>query len=97
MIWLGNGKIKLEKNEPAMRSCWECNKCHEGLKKVNCLHVCYDCGRYWVFDRFLDSLKSDEEFDKFFKDKGMKVGDSTTKIDAGYRITVMTFKSKEKP
>jgi len=86
MIYLGKGAVKTEKGEPAFRSCWECNLAHEDLKKVNTLHMCFACGRYWVFDRFLDGFDSDERFDAFFEDKGLKPGDSTTKIDAGYRV-----------
>ena len=89
MIWKGQGIIQMEKGEPALRSCWECNSAHEHLKKVNTLHLCFECDRHWIFDRFLDTFYSDEEFDAFFKEKGMEVGDSTTKIDAGYRIMVM--------
>lgn len=89
MIWKGQGIIKFEEGEPAFRSCWECNSAHEHLKKVNSLHNCFSCNRFWVFDRFLDEFETDEEFDAFFESKGMKPGDSTMTIDAGYRITVM--------
>lgn len=97
MIWLGNGEVKLEKEhgEPAMRSCWECNGAHEHLKRVNTAHVCLmGCGRYWVFDRYLDTLESDEAFDAYFTSLGLKPGESTTKIDAGYRVMVLTIEPK---
>ena len=96
MIYLGNGKYRIESDEPAMRSCWECNPAHEHLKTVNCLHVCFECGKHWIFDRFLDSFNSDEEFDKFFEDLGLQKGDSTTKIDKGYRVTCIKIKPKDK-
>jgi len=96
MIYLGRGKFKLESGEPAMRSCWECNPAHEHLKTVNCLHICFECWKYWVFDRFLDSFKSDKEFDEYFENLGLKHNDSTTKIDKGYRVTCIEIKTKKK-
>lgn len=84
----------MEKGEPDLRSCWKCNNAHEGLKKVNRLHLCFQCGRYWVFDRFLDNFKTKKELDDFFKSNGMKKGDSTTKIDKGYRITATILTKK---
>jgi hypothetical protein len=42
-----------EKNEFAMRSCWECNPAHEHLKKVGGLFVCYDCVRWFMNGDFL--------------------------------------------
>lgn len=89
MLWKGQGFIEMEKGEPVLRSCWECNPAHEYLKKVNWLHYCLGCGRYWVFENFLDFFQSDEEFDGFFKERGMAPGDSTTQIDAGYRVMVL--------
>ena len=61
MIWKTGGIIKMEEGEPAMRSCWECNGAHEHLKKVNTLHCCWECGRYWVFDIFLDEFENDKK------------------------------------
>lgn len=92
MIWKQGGIIKMEEGEPSMRSCWECNLAHTYLKTVNFLHICFECGRYWVFDKFLDSFKTDGEFDKFFSSMGLKSGDSTSKIDGGYRIQVIKIK-----
>ena len=91
MKWNGEGKIEMEENEPAMRSCWECNQAHEHLKQVNVLHVCFDCGRYWVYDRFLSSFDSDEAFDAYFRAQGLEPGDSTTKIDKGYRVCTVSI------
>ena len=86
MIWHGGGKIEMEEGEPAFRSCWECNTAHERLKKVNSLHLCLFCNRYWVFDRFLDTLETDDEFATFMESWGVKIGESTQAIDAGYRV-----------
>lgn len=86
MIWLGNGNIKMEEGEPSLRSCWKCNPAHEHLKTVNMLHTCFECGRYWVYDRFVDSFVTDEKFDNFFRYNGLKEGESTSKIDKGYRL-----------
>jgi hypothetical protein len=74
-----------------MRSCWECNGAHDHLKKVNTLHWCFECARYWVFDRYFD-FADDAAFDEYFTGLGLKPGDSTTKIDAGYRIIVVEIK-----
>ena len=92
MIWKGKGVVSSEEREPCLRSCWECNSAHEHLKSVNALHLCFACGRYWVFDRYMDSFKNDEELDQFFAGLGMKPGDSTTRIDKGYRVSVFTLK-----
>ena len=91
MIWKGKGMIKMEKGEPFLRSCWACNSAHEHLKKVNTLHQCFECGNMWVFNHFLKDFKTIESYDNYFKSKGMKVGDSTKKIDAGYRVMHLTF------
>jgi len=96
VIWKGGGLVWLEQGEPAFRSCWECNAAHEHLKKVNMLHVCImGCGRYWVFDRFLDEFDTDEEFDAFFLGKGLHAGESTKKVDAGYRVLGSSLKRKD--
>lgn len=87
MIYQGDDNFKLEKGEPVMRSCWECNTSHERLKTVNMLHVCFDCGRYWIFDRFLDSFVTPIEMEEWLKKNGVGVGDSTMNIDKGYRVT----------
>jgi len=96
MIWKGNGIVKTEKDEPALRSCWECNQAHEHLKKVNWLHYCFHCGRYWIFDRFADEIKTDSELDAWFIDMDLEPGDSTTKIDAGYRMAVLSLDGTDK-
>ena len=81
----------MEEGEPSMRSCWECNEAHEHLKEVNMLHTCFGCGKWWVYDQFL-AFETDEEFDKFFEEQGIKPNESTTKLDKGYRITEITLK-----
>lgn len=88
-------KIELEKGEPAFRSCWSCNPAHEHLKQVNWLHVCLmGCGRYWIFDRFLDEFEDNDKIVEWLKSLGLKDGESTTKIDKGYRITHIKFQRK---
>lgn len=87
-------KFKLERGEPVLRSCWKCNTGHEHLKKVNMIHECFICGRSWVFDKFLDELKSAKAWDKFFTGKKMRKGMSTRRIDAGYRVCSITFERK---
>ena len=77
MIWKGNGVIKLEKDEPALRSCWECNPAHEHLKKTDWLHLCFICGRYWILGKYMDEFDDDVEIDDFFKSLNMAIGDST--------------------
>ena len=81
MIWREGGIVKFELGEPAMRSCWECNGAHEHLKKTNRMHVCFECGRYWVFDRFLNSFETDADFDAFFAGLGLTSGGSTTEVE----------------
>jgi len=89
MILYSTGMIQFEEGEPVMRSCWECNPAHEHLKKVNMLHWCFECERYWVFDRFCDTFAGDETMDKYFKGLGLNPGESTSKVDKGYRVTVI--------
>lgn len=96
MIWKGKETFKTEGGEPVLRSCWKCNPAHEHLKKVNFLHVCFNCGRYWIFGKFLDEFASLSKCERFFSKMGMKPGDSTSKIDAGYRISKITFKKVKK-
>lgn len=38
----------------AMRSCWECNASHEGLKEAPGLFRCYECGRWFKGGAFVD-------------------------------------------
>lgn len=96
MLFLGKGNLQAEDNEPVLRSCWICNPAHEHLKKVNLLHCCNSCYRMWVFDKFTDEFKNDADIEKFFTELGLSVGDSTSKIDAGYRIHTVTMKPKPK-
>jgi hypothetical protein len=79
-------KAVFEKNEPFIRSCWKCNGSHEHLKKVNKAHYCFECGRNWIFDRFFDEIGSEKNMVKFLKGLGLKEGESTSKIDKGYRV-----------
>jgi len=89
---LVDGKPIVEKGEPYMRSCWRCNDCHQHLKKVNMLHWCFSCGKYWIFDKFLTEIGSDEKLAEFLKGMGLKEGQSTSTIDKGYRIWKITIK-----
>jgi len=88
------GNIKVEKGEPALRSCWECNSAHKHLKKVNTLHSCFTCGRMWVFNRYLSSFKTPQAVEAWLIKKGVKKNGSTKKIDAGYRVMVFSFGKK---
>lgn len=81
MIYRGNGSVSIDKNEPVFRSCWVCNQAHEYLKDKNWLGWCFSCGRYFIFGKFLDEIKSDKEFDSFFQSKGLQPGDSTQSIE----------------
>jgi len=33
--------------EVCLRSCWNCNPAHEGLKKASYVICCFDCGGYF--------------------------------------------------
>jgi hypothetical protein len=86
---LYSDRAEREEAEPAMRSCWECNSAHEHLKTVNTLHLCFDCGRLWVFDLFLDEVGSAEEMMRICAERyGMKPGGSTASVDTGHRAQV---------
>jgi hypothetical protein len=34
-------------NACAMRSCWNCNTCHEHLREVKYVIWCFECGHYF--------------------------------------------------
>jgi hypothetical protein len=87
-----NGKVIFEKCEPILRSCWKCNSSHKHLKKVNMAHYCYLCGNQWIFDKFFTEIGSDKNMIKFLKSSGLKEGESTSKIDRGYRVYRITLK-----
>ena len=91
MIYSEDGTIKTEEGEPVMRSCWRCNKAHEHLKTVNSLHACFRCCRLWVFDKFLGSFDDSKALAEWLMSKGVKPGQSTREVDAGYRIMSITF------
>jgi len=90
MIFLADGCLRFEDCEPSFRSCWECNPAHKHLKKVNTIHHCIACGRDWIFDKYLDEIADPAAWDSYFKGLGLKYGQSTTTIDRGYRIAVVT-------
>ena len=60
---------ELEEGEPCLRSCPECNPAHKHLMDTDYFHTCFQCGRSWIFGRYLDSFKSDKEMDDFLKEK----------------------------
>jgi len=33
--------------EVCLRSCWNCNPAHEGLKDANYVIACFECGHYF--------------------------------------------------
>jgi hypothetical protein len=68
MKYVGFDDYKMDAGEPAMRSCPECNGAHEHLRNTDFLHVCFQCGKYWIFGRYLDSFKTVEEMDAFMKE-----------------------------
>lgn len=92
MIWMGKDHFRAEEGEPVFRTCWKCNEAHERLKKVNTLHVCISCGRYWVFDRFLDEFDTDRKVICFMNKNGVKFNGSTKDVDKGYRVSCVTIK-----
>ena len=50
----------MSKKPDAMRSCWECNPGHEGLKQAEGLFVCFECGRLFQDGKFITS-ETDKE------------------------------------
>lgn len=77
MIWVKGDLVRYEPGEPSLRSCWECNSAHERLKKVNTVHLCLWCGRYWIGDTFLNTLDTVEKFVAGMSRMGFEVGKST--------------------
>lgn len=41
-------KRKVEKDECAFRSCWNCNAAHEYMKEWDTVISCFECG-HWYF------------------------------------------------
>jgi len=69
MIYKRSGNYELEKEEPVLRSCPECNPAHKYLMDTDYLHTCFQCSRSWIFGRYLDSFKSTKEMDAFLKEE----------------------------
>ena len=67
MKYVSSDTYKLDEGEPALRSCPECNPAHEHLRNTSFLHVCFQCGRYWIHGRYFDEFETVEETDKFLK------------------------------
>lgn len=38
---------RLKKDEPVLRSCWNCNEAHKHLKKVDYIILCLWCGKMY--------------------------------------------------
>jgi len=69
MIYKGFDDYELEEEEPVLRSCPGCNPAHKHLIDTDYLHTCFQCGRSWIFGRYLDSFKSIKERDRFLEEK----------------------------
>jgi hypothetical protein len=69
MKYVSFDTYRMDEDEPIIRSCWVCNGAHEHLKKHTGFHICYACGRGFIFGRFLDSFGSAEELDAWLRDK----------------------------
>ena len=63
----------MEEGEPALRSCPKCNPAHKHLMNTEFLHLCFQCGRYWIHGKYLDDFKSEKEMDDFLKEKLEKI------------------------
>lgn len=46
---------------PAFRSCWNCNPCHENLKEVDYLILCFECNRYFYKGQCLTPEIADDD------------------------------------
>jgi len=67
MIRKSYGNYVYGVGEPILRSCWKCNPAHKHLKNTKFLHICLICGRSWIFGKYLDVFKTDEEYNKFME------------------------------
>lgn len=67
MLYKGSDNYGLERGEPYLRSCPECNPAHKHLMDTDYFHTCFECGRSWIFGRYLDSFKSVKEMGDFLK------------------------------
>lgn len=66
-IFLPALNIEFEKDEPAFRSCFECNKEHEHLKFTKHVHLCKNCDRFWINGYFFSAFDRTEDFLEFMK------------------------------
>lgn len=94
MIFHGNA-ITMEEHEPAFRSCWQCNGCHEHLKRDWYVKYCCNCGHYYLGDKILgdfydghpDTPEGDnaarQEMTDWLRGLGVKDGESTSKLGTG--------------
>jgi hypothetical protein len=49
----------LKNDEPALRSCWECNSAHEHLKEVEYLIWCFECGKLYLKGEEITELEEE--------------------------------------
>jgi len=78
MIVKTNGMIRFEEGEPALRSCPECNPAHEHLRDVKFVHWCFQCNRYWINGRYLDTRADLDKFIEFMRE--CEVGGCAIKV-----------------
>jgi hypothetical protein len=69
MKYKSKGNYTREENEPALRSCAECNPAHKHLMDTDFLHCCFDCGRYWIHGKYLSDFETEDKMDEFLKEK----------------------------
>ncbi len=69
MKYISYDTYKFDEGEPALRSCWECNSAHQYLRETDFLHLCFVCGRYWIFGHYIDELENTDTLDAFLKEK----------------------------
>lgn len=64
MIYKSPGVYEYSDGEPLLRSCPDCNSAHEHLRNTNRLHVCFECGKYWILGKYLSDM-TEEELETF--------------------------------
>ena len=53
--------LRLSDDEPALRSCWNCNSAHNHLKKANYLIWCFECGKYCLVPKKVNQFEKTRE------------------------------------
>ncbi len=74
--------IDFEEDEPAFRSCFQCNGSHKHLMNTNSVHSCYSCGRFWLNGKYFTDFETEEGLLEHFK-LSQKQGCSIKVIDEG--------------